>query len=129
GMGRRAGVGASRFRLIRQVLTESLALAVIGGTLGFLLALWGIDLIVALSPENLPRLDEISIDRRVLGFTLLMTLLSGFVFGLAPALQSSRVDLNATLKEGGRSATGGFGGRRLRHLIIVPGVRFGLLFA
>ncbi|HXI92465.1 MAG TPA: ABC transporter permease [Blastocatellia bacterium] len=118
----RAALGAARFRLIRQALTESLTLAVIGGTLGWLLALWGVDLIVALSPENLPRLDEISVDRRVLGFTLLITLLSGLVFGIAPALQSSHVDLNATLKEGGRTTGGGH--NRLRGLFIVT--EFGL---
>jgi predicted permease len=113
----RAALGASRFRLIRQALTESLTLALIGGTLGWLLALWGVDLIVALSPENLPRMDEISVDRRVLGFTLLITLLSGLVFGIAPALQSSSVDLNANLKEGVRT-TGG-ARNRLRGLFIV----------
>jgi putative ABC transport system permease protein len=118
----RAALGAARFRLIRQALTESLTLAVIGGTLGWLLALWGVDLIVALSPESLPRLDEISVDRRVLGFTLLITLLSGLVFGIAPALQSSQVDLNATLKEGGRTTGGGH--NRLRGLFIVT--EFGL---
>ncbi|MFY9611321.1 MAG: ABC transporter permease [Blastocatellia bacterium] len=118
----RAAMGASRFRLIRQALTESLSLALIGGTLGWLLALWGVDLIVALSPENLPRLDEISVDRRVLGFTLLITLLSGLVFGIAPALQTSHVDLNTTLKEG-RRTTGG-GRNRLRGLFIVT--EFGL---
>ncbi len=118
----RAALGAARLRLIRQALTESLTLAVIGGTLGWLLALWGVDLIVALSPESLPRLDEISVDRRVLGFTPLITLLSGLVFGIAPALQSSQVDLNATLKEGGRTTSGGH--NRLRGLFIVT--EFGL---
>jgi putative ABC transport system permease protein len=115
----RAALGASRLRLMRQALTESVLLALIGGTLGWLFALWGIDLIVALSPENLPRFDEISVDQRVLGFTLLMTCFSGLVFGLAPALQSSQVDLNTTLKEGGRSVTEGFNRRRLREMFIV----------
>lgn len=118
----RAALGASRFRLIRQALTESLTLALIGGTLGWLLALWGVDLIVALSPENLPRMDEISVDHRVLLFTLLITVLSGLIFGIAPALQGSQVDLNKSLKEGGRT-TGG-GRNRLRGLLIVT--EFGL---
>jgi len=113
----RAALGASRFRLIRQALTESLSLAVTGGTFGWLLALWGVDLIVALSPANLPRMDEIRVDQRVLGFTLAITLLSGLVFGIAPALQSSDVDLSVNLKEGGRT-TGG-GRNRLRGLFIV----------
>jgi putative ABC transport system permease protein len=115
----RAALGGSRFRLIRQALTESLTLATIGGVLGWLLAMWGIELIVALGPENLPRLDEISVDSRVLGFTVLMTALSGIVFGIAPALQSSQVDLNHALKEGGRTVTEGRGRRRLRALFIV----------
>ncbi len=115
----RAALGASRLRLIRQALTESVLLALIGGALGWLLAQWGVDLIVALSPENLPRFDEISVDGRVLGFTLLMTCFSGLVFGLAPALQSSQVDVHTTLKEGGRSGSASFGRRRLRELFIV----------
>jgi len=123
----RSALGASRLRLIRQALTESVLLALIGGTLGWLLAQWGVDLIVALSPEDLPRFDEISVDGRVLGFTLLVTCFSGLVFGLAPALQSSQVDLNMTLKEGGRSGAEGFRRRRLRELFIVSEFALALL--
>jgi putative ABC transport system permease protein len=115
----RTALGAGRLRLIRQALTESALLALLGATLGWLLAQWGVGLIVGLSPENLPRFDEISVDGRVLGFTLLMTCFSGLVFGLAPALQSSQLDLNTTLKEGGRSGAEGFRRNRLRKLFIV----------
>jgi predicted permease len=123
----RAALGASRLRLTRQALTESTLLALLGATLGWVLAQWGVDLILALSPENLPRLGEISIDTRVLGFTLLMTCFSGLVFGLAPALQSSHVDLNTTLKEGGRSGAEGFRRNRLRKLFIVSEFALALL--
>src|SRR5262245_31273799 len=123
----RTALGAGRLRLIRQALTESALLASVGATLGWLLGQWGVGLIVALSPENLPRFDEISVDGRVLGFTLLMTCFSGLVFGLAPALQSSQVDLNTTLKEGGRSGAEGFRRNRLRRLFIVSEFALALL--
>jgi putative ABC transport system permease protein len=123
----RSALGASRLRLIRQALTECALLALLGAMLGWLLAQWGVDLIVSLSPENLPRFDEISVDMRVLGFTLLMACFSGLVFGLAPALQSSQVDLNTTLKEGGRSGAEGSRRNRLRSLFIVSEFALALL--
>jgi putative ABC transport system permease protein len=104
----RAALGASRWRISRQLLTESMLLALVGGGAGVLLGLWSVDLLRAASPENTPRLDEIGIDGWVLGFTLAVSLLTGVLFGLAPALQSARVDLQESLKEGGRTlATGG----------------------
>jgi putative ABC transport system permease protein len=102
----RAAIGASRGRVVRQLLTESLMLALSGGTLGLLLAWWGIDLLLAISPGNLPRADDIRLDNRVVGFTLLVSLLTGIAFGLLPALQAARPDFNETLKEGGRRAAG-----------------------
>jgi putative ABC transport system permease protein len=123
----RTALGAGRLRLFRQALTESALLALLGAALGWLLAQWGIGLIVALSPENLPRFDEISVDVRVLGFTLLMTCFSCLVFGLAPALQCAQVDLNTTLKEGGRSGAEGFRRNRLRKLFIVSEFALALL--
>jgi len=98
----RTAMGASRWHIIRQLLTESMLLAIIGGGLGILLAIWAVNLLVAFAPSNIPRLGEISVDRWALGFTLLVSLVTGGLFGLAPALQVSKSDLNETLKEGGR---------------------------
>jgi predicted permease len=100
----RTAMGASRWQIVRQLLTESMLLAIVGGGLGILLAVWAIDLLVALAPANIPRVREVSVDGAVLGFTLLVALLTGLIFGLAPAVQVSKTDLNETLKEGGRSA-------------------------
>ena len=114
----RAALGASRFRIVRQLLTESLLLSLIGGGIGLLLSLWLTKLLIALSPPNTPRFDEIRPDARVFAFTLGLTVLTGLVFGLAPALQAARVDLNERLKEAGRSA-GGASHNRLRSLMMV----------
>lgn len=115
----RTALGAGRARIIRQLLTESLLLALIGGGIGLLIAFWGLNLLLAISPPDLPRLDQITIDRRVLGFTLGVSLLTGLIFGLVPALQASRPDLTESLKEGGRGSSGGLQGKRIRSGLVV----------
>jgi len=114
----RAALGASRSRLISQLLTESLLLSLIGAALGLLLAFCGLRLLVSLSPPNIPRLGEIDIDGRVLGFTLFLSVVTGIVFGLVPALHVSKPDLNDTLKEGSRGSTTGRSGR-IRGILVV----------
>jgi putative ABC transport system permease protein len=123
----RRALGANRWRIVRQLLTESLLLAAIGGVVGLLLALWGIDLFRTFGPANLPRLREVNLDGRVMGFTMLAALLSGLIFGLAPAMQSSRADLNESLKEGGRAGTESHGRKRLRGLLVVAEVALTLV--
>ncbi|HKQ76027.1 MAG TPA: ABC transporter permease [Blastocatellia bacterium] len=113
----RAAMGAYRLRLIRQLLTESLLIAALGGAGGLILALWGVKALVALGADNLPRLHEINVDWRVLFFTLALSALTGLIFGLAPALQASRPDLQQTLKEGGGAATRGR--HWLRNMLVV----------
>lgn len=114
----RTALGAGRLRLARQLLTESLLLSCLGGAVGILLAVFGARLIATLDPANFPRIDEVSIDWRVLGFAVLISLLTGVLFGLAPILQLPRQALHATLKEGGRSAVGTSRGRLRQSLVV-----------
>ena len=122
----RAALGAGRMRLIRQMLTESVLLALMGGVLGVLLAYWGIQLLIGFGPDNIPRLSEISLDLRVLAFTFGISLLTGVLFGMIPALQASRPDLNDALKEGSRGSTGGRS-RTLRNIFVVTEVALALI--
>ena len=113
----RQALGASRWRIIRQLLTENAILALVGGAFGLLLAYWGQQLLVSVSPVELPRLNETSIDRMVVTFCVGLTLLTTLIFGLVPALQSTRLDLNRTLKE--RSGGSLVNIRRARSLLVI----------
>jgi predicted permease len=124
----RLAMGASRARLIRQLLTESLLLAAAGGFLGVLCAFWAVDLLMAWMPHTyLPIGLPVAVDVRTLGFTLLVTLATGLIFGLAPALQTSRPELNATLKEGGRGSGLGAAHHRLRSVLVIGEVALALV--
>jgi putative ABC transport system permease protein len=115
----RTAVGASTRRIIRQLLTESLLLATLGGGLGLLLASWAVDLTMKFGPGNLPRLQEAKLDARVLLFTVAVSVVTGMIFGIAPAIQCSRVNLNETLKETGGRASGGRSSTRMRGGLLV----------
>lgn len=115
----RAALGASRANLIRQVVVEGVLLSVLGGVVGLVLAMWGIDLLMALKPESLPLVAAVGIDWRVLVFTFGVSILTGVLFGLVPALSASRLNMNEVLKEGGRSSTGSKTRHRVRSLLVI----------
>ncbi|MBV8200940.1 MAG: ABC transporter permease, partial [Acidobacteria bacterium] len=118
----RTALGAGRGRLLRQFLTESLLLALAGGALGLLLAVWGVRLLVAASPGSIPRLGEIGVEPRGLAFTLLVSLAAGIAFGLAPAVHARAGTFFAALKEGGQRSTAGSARQRLRRGLVVAEV-------
>ncbi|HEX8073333.1 MAG TPA: ABC transporter permease [Pyrinomonadaceae bacterium] len=123
----RTALGAGRWRVMRQLLTESLLLAFAGGACGLLLALWGVDALVALSPQNLISGDEVGLSLPVLGFTFGVSVLTGVVFGLWPAFEAARSDPNEALKEAGRSNTSGPRSRRARGAFVVAEVALALV--
>jgi putative ABC transport system permease protein len=122
----RAALGASRWRVVRQLLTESILLALAGGGIGLLLAVWGVDLLLKLNDNGLPRAYDIGLDRNVLLFTLGVSFVTGVVFGLAPAFQTSRVSLHDTLKEGGRTGRAGVS-QRVRGALVVAEISFAVV--
>jgi predicted permease len=123
----RAALGAGKRRIVSQLLTESVLLALVGGAFGLALSYWGVDALRALSPGNLPRASEIGVNATVLGFTLGLSLLTGVIFGLVPALHVAGTNLQDCLKEGGRGTSSGLGGRSLRNALVVSEIALALV--
>jgi predicted permease len=115
----RVSLGASRLRLMRELLLESILIALVGGGLGICLAIGGTHALSARIPSGIPRVQEISVDRRVLSFTAILSILCGCLFGLTPALELSKVSINKEMKEGFRSASGSSAGRKIRQSLVV----------
>src|SRR5205085_11827262 len=116
----RAAMGASRLRLVRQLLTESIVLAFCGGALGALLAAWTVPALLSLSPSEISNFKQIGLNKEVLGFTAALSVLSGILFGLAPAWRTSGTNLNESLREGERGSSGGRG--RIRSALVIAEV-------
>jgi putative ABC transport system permease protein len=126
-MGIRVALGAGPLRLLKQVLTESVLLALVGGAAGVLLALWGVELLKAIGAQTVPRLGEVNVDLNVLGVTLAIAVGTGIIFGLAPGLASARPELTEALKEGGRSSSQGTRRNRLRNGLVIAEVALALV--
>jgi predicted permease len=125
----RAALGAGRFRLARERLTESVFLSLLGGLVGLLVAVWGVTLLQALAPQEIRGMIDPSPDVRILGFTAAVALLTGIGFGVGPALRSAKIDLAGGLHEGGRNAADSFGRRRVRNLLVVSEVALAFVLA
>jgi len=123
----RAALGAGRLRIIRQLLTESLLLSIAGGIAGTMLAAWGVHVLSTIVPPDFPRRGEIAIDGWVLGFTLLVSVLTGIIFGLAPAIQSTKMDLTEALKASGRNSAGSSHRHSLRSLLVMSEMALALI--
>src|SRR5580698_1849968 len=123
----RTAIGAGRWRIVRQLITESLPLSLLGGTLGILLAWGGLKLFIAAAPPGFPRLSELSIDPTVLGFTAAVAILTALVFGIVPAIQASKTDLVGSLKETGRSGTDGAARQHLRSALVTLQIAMALV--
>ena len=123
----RTGLGANRWRIVRQLLTESVLLSAVGGILGLALAWWGTKALIAIAPPSLASLRDVQVSLPVLGFTLGVSLLTGVVFGLVPALEASRFSLQASLKEGGKNIGGSSTSQKFRNLFVVTQVALALV--
>jgi putative ABC transport system permease protein len=115
----RSALGAGRFRLVRQLLTESVILAAMGGACGLLLAIWGLDWLISLRPQGIPRLSDVRIDTTVIWFTMALSFATGLVFGIVPAFHATAASLSRTLKEAGRGPLTTRGGARMRGALVV----------
>jgi predicted permease len=123
----RAALGAERSRLIRQLVTESLMLALAGGALGLVIAYWSVGAVRALVGDSVPRIEDIGVDPFVLAFTFVVSILTGLIFGLAPAWHSAKTNLQGALRDGGRGTSAGGGSRRLRGVLVVSEVALAVL--
>ncbi|HEX9000901.1 MAG TPA: ABC transporter permease, partial [Blastocatellia bacterium] len=123
----RSAMGAGRCRIVRQLLTESILLSIAGGAVGLLLAVWGTEALVTLAANSIPRASGIGVDNRVLGFTMLLSLLTGVVFGLVPAMQAARPDFNESLKDGGKGTGTGERNSRTRSVLVVAEIALALV--
>src|ERR1041384_979647 len=123
----RMAMGAGRLRLMRQILTESVLISLIGGGFGVLIAMWGTEALISLNPQGIPRASEIGVDPKVLAFAVVASIFSGILFGLVPAVQTSRQNLNDVLKEAGKSLMGNSRGRRVRSALVIVEVALALV--